>query len=546
MKNIDEKYTQYANDVLAGKIVACEYIKLACKRYLSLFQREEFYFNTELVDKVVRFIQSFKHYTGKCAGQNFKLEPFQLWIIYNIYGFWRVEDNTRLTTKVYIEMARKQGKSFLMSAIGLTELILMGEQAQQVQVVANSYKQAQLLFQMAQILCKQKDPKKKFFKQYRDSIQMPLTHSYLEVIASDPSKADGKNSGAFIVDEFHEASDTKMYNVLLSSQGFRSNPLAIVITTAGFNLLGPCYEMRKNNIEILQGAKVDDTQFTAIYTLDEGDDWRNEAVWVKSNPNLGITTTKKYIAEQIKMAINQPSNEVPVKTKTLNLWCSSSDVWITQDNLLKVTHDVNLDDFKGKDYTCYVGIDLASVCDLTAVTVLVPLDDKFYYKVFYYLPQSTLENNSNADLYKEWHRQGKLTITPGNVTDYDYVLHDLLKINKILPITRVSYDQWNSTQFTIQATDAGLNMLPYSQSIGNFNRPTRELERQIMDGTAVLDNNEINRYCFSNVVLKTDWNDNAKPVKTNNQNKIDGVISMLMALGGYLDNNNIGFEIYTS
>ena len=236
--------------------------------------------------------------------------------------------------------------------------------------------------------------------------------------------------------------------------------------------------------------------------------------------------------------------EVPTRTKNLNQWIQSSDIWISPTIINSSTQEVNLSKF---DITqsAYVGVDLASVSDLTAVSLMIPYDDKFYFKTFYYLPQSALENNSNAEMYKEWRRLGYLTITDGNVTDYDYILNDILKANNNVIIAKVCYDSYNATQWAIDATSAGLPLEPFSQSLGNFNRPTKEFERLIKSGRVVIDNNEITRWCFRNVIMKWDFNDNCKPNKGEAQSKIDGVIAMIEALGGYLQEIHYSNQIFT-
>ena len=175
---------------------------------------------------------------------------------------------------------------------------------------------------------------------------------------------------------------------------------------------------------------------------------------------------------------------------------------------------------------------------MTAVTCLFRREDdpKYYFKTWYYLPESCLTENSNKDQYRLWHRQGLLTITPGNVTDYDYITNDLMRVSNMCAIQRVGYDSYNSTQWAISATDLGLPLMPYSQSIGNFNKPTREFERLILSGAAVIDNNEITRWMFKNVALKYDYNGNCKPNKgLGSQKKIDGIISQIQAVGTYQD-----------
>lgn len=539
---IDEKYTDYANRVLNDDIIVCSYVKLACKRYLEWLQRNDIEFRTDKVDKVVSFMSHLKHFTGKMNGKPFILSDFQYWIICNIYGFYWKDTDNRVIKNVYIELARKNGKSFFAAAMALYNLIADGENNAEIELVANSTKQAKIVFQMCKYLVDGLDRKKKYFKSYRDNIRFDKTKSFLQVLSSDANANDGWNSSLFIIDEYHSAPNSSMYDVMKSSQGNRDNPLAIVITTAGFNLFSPCYQLRQTNIEILKGIKKDDTVFAAIYTLDDGDDWTDEKNFIKSNPNLGISVKVNYLKEQVQQAKNNSSLEVGTRTKNFNQWLSSSDIWITNDILLDNTQKVDIE--KLSDYSAYIGVDLAAVSDLTAVSIMIPTEEKYYFKTKYYLPQSALYNNANSELYKEWKRMGYLTITDGNVTDYDYILADILKANKSIFIEKIAYDSYNATQWAIQATSEGLPLEPFSQALWHFNQCTKDFERLIKLGRVVIDDNPITRWCFGNVILKYDHNENVKPVKGIDMQKIDGVIAMLQALGIYIEtpqyNNIIG------
>lgn len=529
---LDSRYTDYPLKVLSGEIIACEYIKLACKRYLSWFEREEFEFRADKADDVVSFCEKLKHFKGRFNNKNFTLEPFQKWICYNIFGFYYKGTDERVIKNIYLELARKNGKTFFAAALCLYVFMKDGGNGSEVELIANSKKQASICYDMCANMVQKLDPKKKYFKAYRDKIKFDLHKAFLQVLSSDSGNNDGWGSVMFCADEAHAYPDSKMYDVMKSSQGAIDNPLAMVITTAGFNLFSFCYQMRTTNIEVLHGTKQDDSQFTAIYTLDDGDDWQDENVWIKANPNLGVTVKPQYLREQIQQAKNNPSLEISTRTKNFNQWLTTSDIWINNDTLLSCTQKVDINDYK--DYIAYVGVDLAAVSDLTAVSVMIPTNDKFIFKTYYYLPHSALSDNSNSELYKKWQRQGLLKITQGNVTDYSEITNDIMKLGNIIPIQKIGYDQWNATSWAIQMTELNQPLQPYSQSIGNFNRPTKEIERLIKSDKVVIDDNEITRFCFGNVVLKRDWNDNVKPTKEENQQKIDGVISMCEALGVYL------------
>lgn len=422
-------------------------------------------------------------------------------------------------------------------------MIADGEDGAEVDLAANSKEQAKIAFSFCKTFTKQLDPKSKYLKAYRDSILLDLNNSKLKVFAADDTKLDGFNASFGLIDEFHSAKNSKVRDVIKSSMGMRQNPHLCTITTAGFDKTLPCYKLRETAIEILNELKQDDSMFIAIYSLDTGDDWTDENNWVKCAPNLNVTVTSKYIKEQVLSAINNPSEEVGVKTKTLNLWCDVAEIWLPESYLIKSTSKFKWEDFK--DCPCYVGVDLAATSDLTAVSYMLIKDGIYYFKTDYYLPESALVEKADRELYKYWKRQGLLKVTKGNVTDYDFITNDMMNYSNIVSIQRVGYDKYNSTQWAITATDLGLPLEEYPQSLGNFNKPTREMERLILSGKAKIDNNEITRWCFKNVTLKSDHNGNVKPNKSIRAKKIDGVISMIQALGMYLDSPHFSNQIIT-
>lgn len=536
-------YYSYVEKVLSNKITAGEAIRLACQRFQTDLTRSDLEFREDKVDRAIAFIGTLKHFTGKHSGKPFILEEWQQFIVANIVGFYWKGTNTRRFTSSYIEVSRKQGKTALAAALCLYYLIADGEDGAEVLLAANSKEQAKIAFDMCSKFTKGIDPKGKYLTAYRADILFDMTKSKLKVLAADDSKLDGFNASFGLLDEYHAAKNSKVRDVIKSSQGMRENPHLCTITTAGFDKTLPCYQLRTVAIEVLNGLKTDDELFIAIYSLDTTDDWREEKNWIKCAPNLDVTVTSKYIRGQVQQAINNPADEVGVKTKTLNLWCDSSNVWLPEDYIVKSSQAIRLDEFKDKD--CYIGVDLAATSDLTAVSYLIVDEDTYYFKTHYYLPESALVEKSDKELYKYWKQLGYLTITSGNVTDYDYITNDILKYSEIVNIQAVGYDKYNATQWAIDATSKGLPLEEYPQTLGNFNMPTREIERLILSGKAVIDNNEINRFCFRNVTLKSDHNGNVKPNKAVDKKKIDGVIAMIQALGMYLRQPHYSNELLT-
>lgn len=543
-----KKYYQYAEDVVAGKIIAGDLIIKACQRFLTDLKRPDLEFREDKVDNAINFISMLRHFTGKSAGKPFILEPWQAFVTANLTGFFWKDSGLRRFTNAYLECSRKQGKTAFAVALCVYFFLGDGEAGAEVDFAANSKEQAKIAFTFAQMFCRGLDPKQRDIKIYRDRINVELNASSMRVFASDDSKLDGFNASVYLLDEYHSAKNSKLRDVLKSSQGMRENPMGIIITTAGFDKTGPCYQLRTAYTEVLNGFKTDDSVFVGIWGLDDTDDWKNPAVWPKSNPNLNVTVTEKYIREQVQSAINVKSEEVGCRTKTLNQWCDAVDVWIPESYITKCRQKVDLEIFRGE--YLYAGVDLSAVSDMTAVSVVgfKEKEGKYYFVTDYYLPEETLNNSVNSELYKLWARQGLLHITPGNVVDYEYITKDLLEKEKKfgVRIWQVNYDQWNATAWAIKATELGLNINPQSQSIGAFNQPTKELERIVLSNEAVIDSNEITAACFRNVTLRYDSNMNCKPDKRDTrEKKIDGVISMIEALTACMENTSSYFKSWS-
>ena len=443
------------------------------------------------------------------------------------------------------------------AAIGILCAIADNEPGAEIDLVANSRHQAKIAFTQSSNFCESVDKDKKIFKRYRDTINIPKTKSIIQVLSSDAMGNDGYNASCFILDEFHAARSWDLYNVLKSSQGMRSQPLSIIITSAGFLLNGyPCYEHRLTCMDILKGNKVDDTQFSAIYELDEEDDWLDESNWIKCAPSLGQTVQIDYLRDQVQSVKNNPSLETGVKTKNFNIFCQSKNVWIPEKYLKDVWKKVDVDNFIDED--CYMGVDLSSVSDITASAIMFPPNperaiypDKYVFKPYVYLPVDNLAENTNEELYRLWYRQGFLDCTPGNVVDYDQILKDQIDIYNKTYLQNVAYDEWNASSWAADAYAEGLPIKGYSQTVGNFNKPTKTFEMLVRSGKVIIDYNPLVRWCFNNVEIKTDINGNTKPMKGGSSNrkadrngtntkKIDPIIAMLEALGGYLDKHMNG------
>lgn len=533
---IDDKYTRYAKNVISGKIVAGELVRLACERYMSYFERDDIYFDPEKADKPINFIKHLKHFEGEFKGKPFILQDWQEFMVYAIYGWIRKDNGSRLVRNVYVQISRKCGKTSLMDALGLYGLIADGEAGAEVTTVAPSAEQSRISFRKATSYLESIN-KYKLFKPLRGEIRFNKAHARFRILSSDANFGDGFNPSFAIIDEYHAMKNNDIPNVLISGMGARKQPLMMYITTAGFDLLCPCKKYRDMCEEILRGVKKDDTVFALIYEMDKEDNWKDKKNWKKCCPSLSITVAEDFMEQQMTMAENNSSEEREILTKTFNMWVNMKNDWLPYTLLLENTKKFEIEEFKDvpKLYGI-MGIDLGSTSDMTSISLGFNYESKFYFKTWIFIPEIALEESPNKHLYLEWKKRGLIEITPGNACDYDYILNKVLEINKSIKIFKVMYDKWNSTQFTENAVQHRINMIPYSQSLGNFNSPTKEFERLLRLNNVVLDDNEAVRWCIMNATLKEDWNGNIKPVKGGTKNeKIDAVISILESLGGMLE-----------
>lgn len=528
-------YYQYVEDVLSGKIPSGNLIKLACKRFNKFLERDDIYLDEAEIDKCIFFIAQTKHFLGKSAGKPFILEPWQTFIIANILGLKYKETNKRVCNETNIMIARKNGKDALIAALADYLLIADGEAAPEIVVAANSTNQAQICFKYITEFAKVLDPKGKILKYYRNYVTVPSNNGIVKVISSDPTKADGLNISCYIIDEAHESKDRKMVDVLRSSQGMREQPLGIIISTAGLHLDGFYYDLYKFSVEVLNDVKQVDSFFPFIWQLDENDKWDEPNNFIKANPNLDVTVTKEFILQEINKAKADPTALNGVLVKNLNMWQQSALAWISREKVVKCMDDVNLEDYQG--YPAYIGVDLSSVNDMTAMSVLIPLENERYVlKNYAFLPEATIIEHPNKELYQKFIKDGDMIMTSGNIVDFDYVTKKIYELSQILSINGIYYDPYNSGTWAIQCTDLGYNMQPESQGLLNFNNPTRQFEKWVLGEQIIIDKSSLFLWCVGNCSLKEDWNDNRKPIKSSTNSKIDCVIAALMAVKGYIGN----------
>jgi len=521
----------YADDIIADKITACIFVKQACQRFKDDLKRSDIVINTVILKHFSYFLSKVRHLKGKTAKQEFILSPYQAWIVVNVLGLYYTNGKRKYSTS-YIETARKSGKTFLTAAMAMFEFMSGYEPGAEVLMAASTLEQAGIMFKMCKGITRQLDPKKRYLAPRVNDITFDANNSLIKCLPAEYSRLDGYNASFGILDEVHAHPDSGLYDVLKSSMAMRQNPHIMMITTAGFNLESFCYNYRKTAIRNLS-TNEDDRAFVAIYTHDTPEEWLNPEMWIKSNPNLGVTVEPEFLKTEQNRALKSPSELVPVKTKNFNYWMSSMSAWLDAAHVNKCLKNIEWGRYESQDVI--VGLDLSSTMDMTALAWVMQDADTGIYRagVKYYLPEQSVEGNVNSNLYRTWAANRYMTLTPGNVVDYDYVFNDIMQLSRDFRIVKISYDKWNAIEIVNMMEEQHLPSEPFSQAIGNFNAPTKALEKLIMKGAIEMDNNPILSWNFSNVNIKTDYNMNSKPVKADKASaqKIDGVIAILMALG---------------
>lgn len=531
-KHTAEVYTQ---QVLSGEILTCEFVQLAVKRYYADFEvalEKGWHFDRKAAARAIKFIESLKHTKGEWAGRKFILEPWQQFVVWNIFG-WKLADGTRRFRYVYIEIARKNGKTALSAGIGLYMLFADGESRPEVYSAATVKDQAKICFADAVEIVKATDLKN-YITPYRNSIVYELKGGQFKPLSSDYGTHDGLNPSCGIIDEFHAHKDSGMFDVIKSAFGARRQPLMFIITTAGFNKAGACYAYRDNVIKVLRGVNQDDTLFGMIYTLDSNEEWDNPKMWIKSNPNLGVSLSVDYLAGEIKDAKNRPEAVRNVMTKNVNLWVDAEKTWILDDVWQQCGGETLLADLQGCD--CWGGLDLSNVSDITVFVLIFNKNNRFQLLPFFWIPEEKmLEKIRKENInYDHWVRQGFVKVTPGNITDYDFVKADILKIAADYNLKSTAYDRWNSSQTIIDLSNEGLTFNPFGQGYGSMSAPTKQFEALVLSEQIEHFGNPVLRWMLSSTLVKTDPAGNIKPDKEKSTQKIDGIVASIMALGEWM------------
>ncbi|MCT8506148.1 terminase large subunit [Chromohalobacter moromii] len=538
---------KYARDVVAGRIPACKEVRQACQRHLDDLKAAKsrsnpYRFDRDAAEHASVFIQLLPHTKGRWAREKqlVSLEPWQLFIVCAIFGWLKKKTGLRRFSEAYIEVERKNGKSVLAAAIANYMLCADGEYGAEVYCGATTEKQAWEVFRPARLMLK-KSPalvSAAGIEVMAKNISIPEDGSRLEPLIGDPG--DGSSPSCSLVDEFHEHQSPNLYDTMLTGMGARDQGLMFIITTAGFNLAGPCYDKRRQVQQMLSGALPNDELFGIIYTIDQGDDWQDPAVLRKANPNFGVSVSEEFLLKAQRDAIRYPSRQNSFLTKHLNVWVSARTAWLNMADWHSSGDDgLTLDDFEGQE--CWLGVDLASKTDIAAIALLFrdEIEDKngrakTRWTVFVrsYLPEGAVERASNnRAAYESWVNSGDLITTDGEELDFDIIREDIKDLAGRFDIQEIAYDPWRATQLAHQLMKDGAEVIEYRNTVQNMSPAMREMEAAITGSRWRHSADPVLTWMASNVVAKSDAKDNIYPRKEKEENKIDGIIAILMALG---------------
>lgn len=532
---------EYARSVVSGETLAGEHVIAACQRHLDDLEHVKdddypYRFDKKLATRAINFIELLPHTKGRWAakGENIVLQPWQRFIVGCIFGWVRKADGLRRFREVYAEIPRKNGKSVLAAAIGLYCLAADEEYGAEVYAGATTEKQAWEVFRPARLMARKTVP---FLEHY--GIEVNASNllrledfSRFEPLIGNPG--DGASPSCAIVDEFHEHKSPDLYDTMQTGMGAREQPIMLVITTAGTNIAGPCYEKRLEAIKVLRGVFEADRLFAILYTLDPEDDYKQPENWAKANPNIGISVSEDYLEAQVKASIRSPSKQSSVKTKHFNCWVGAKQAWINMEYWARAgDSSLKLADFQ--DESAHVGLDMATRIDIASrVSLFSRMIDgvrHFYAFPHFYLPEEALEEAKNAEIYRGWAEEGFIHLMDGAEIEFSEVQDDILALPEQLTLEELVYDPWQTTQLAQAVRKQGVEAVEYRNTVGNMSPPMKELEAALASGRFHHPDNAVFNWMASNIVAREDAKENVFPRKELPENKIDGIVALLFAMG---------------
>jgi phage terminase large subunit-like protein len=543
---------QYAHDVRDGKIPSCLWVRLCIDRYfddLKNGKKRGLSFDRAEAERSIKFFDFVKHSKGEWAGSVFRLEPWQQFIQWNLFG-WMGKDGNRRFRTAYIEVPRKNGKTTWGAGTAIYLFFGDGEPGSEVYSAATKRDQARLSHSEAIRMVKSSPALRKRIAIFKDNLNIPDTASKYEPLGADADTMDGLNVHGALIDELHEHKKRDTWDVLETATGARRQPLVFAITTAGYDRLSICWEQHEYTEKLLKRKAEDDSYFGVIYTIDEGDSWSDETAWAKANPNLGVSVKLDDLQRKARKVKELPAAQNNFLRKHLCIWTQQSERWID----VALWDSNNLYPIKEVDLVrkpCFGGLDLSSVSDLSAWVMLFPDASSGHFDVLarFWCPESRLVDRRNKyrDQYKAWERAGYLQVTDGEAIDYEFIKAQVLKDASIFQIDSVNVDRlFQGYQLSMQLAQEGMAISGMGMGYMSFAGPMNELETLLLKKQLNHGGNPILRWMADNLAVSTDPAGNRKPNKDESQGKIDGIVATLLALDRAMRKENKRSKYETS
>ena len=537
LNSIDDRLTTYISNILNVPEEHNKFEILGTFRFLDFIDKYDF--NLSKFKKFIRFYEALEFVDEENKPRSYKLTPVQTFQFASILGF--VKDNgLRLCQDALLYVPRKFSKTTSVAALAIWDL-MFGPANAQAYIAANSFNQASICFKIISETLKPLDPKMQFFRRNRDKIysKLPGKASFIQCLSASPDKLDGLNASTIILDEYAAATSAALKNVLTSSQGARKEPLIVTLTTASTNLDGPFTAIELPNYKkILEGVIEDDTVFASIFQPDEGDDYGDPKTWKKVQPHLGITVYPEKYENAWKKACRSADDMTEFRTKMLNVNTLPTDKeWISNKVVQNSLVNLRLADITTRP-ACMVGVDLSVRDDMSAVSYALydSINKEVTFYTDYYIPKETLYTHPNSEMYIRWAEQGYLHICGEQVIDYEQIGKDIINNSRYVNIHSVGYDSYRNRDLTNYLKAQGVKCLrAWKQTYANFTTPVEVFESMIYEHKIHIADNPITVWMIDNVALDEDNLKNRKPIKKTANKKVDGVITMLMGLGQFME-----------
>ena len=533
--------------------LVCKWVRLAAQRHLDDLARAKsdpkwgYHYDLGKAHQVCGFVELLPHVEGEWGSATIQLEDWQVFILSCVFGWRRDSDGHRRFNTAYIELARKNGKSALSSAVALYCLCREGEVGPQVKTAATTGDQARIVFDVARKMVSATPELREGYgiEVLANSIPCAASGGNIKPINAKASTQDGLNPHLTIIDELHAHKDRDLFDVLKSARGARKNPLSWYITTAGYNVEGVCYEQRTMVTKILEGSiEGIDHYFGIIFTLDEGDSEFAVSSWKKANPNWGVSVNVeefKGYADEAKVSADSQGEFI---TKRCNVWQSARDGWVNMEMWKKCDGPVDL--VALESVPCWMGIDLASTLDMSSVFMVWPVDGRLKVWGRFYLPEDQVKPRTERGNvpYQRWVNEGHIKTIGGDRQDYSIIQSDVEGWLSRFNVREVAYDDWNATDLTNRLAANGAPLVEFRQGAKSYNAPMKALARHYMSGTLDHGGDPVLTWNASNVVIHADDNGNIKPSKKRSADKIDGFCCVAMALGLSMTHEDAGPSVY--